>query len=376
MELRALAVTPADAAVFQEFAGHLLYPTPVLQASQDELQRNQGSQPLLWSQGISGDWPILLASIDSEDGIPTLRQLFAAHHYWRRRGMMVDLVVVNEHPSGYTQEIEEQMLDAMYASNEPDALDSPGGVFFRRGDQLDPAVRLMLRATARVHVGCDGRTLARILETLPPASPVGAPHAVGASRPTDAAVIAPEAHRADTPPESPAQSVLAFDNGIGGMTSEGAYQIRVVGDSIPPAPWANVIANERGGFLVSERGAGTVWAGSSYFFRLTPWHNDPVSDPPGDTIYLRDDASGELWSATPAPVRSDLPYTVVHGQGTSVFTHARDGIATRLTLGLADDAAVKLSLLHITNESSTPRRLTVTAYTEWTLGALREHTQH
>ncbi len=51
---------------------------------------NTGAQPLLWSQGISGDWPILLARIRTADGIPTIAQLFAAHHYWRRHGMMVD----------------------------------------------------------------------------------------------------------------------------------------------------------------------------------------------------------------------------------------------------------------------------------------------
>jgi cyclic beta-1,2-glucan synthetase len=386
MELRELSVTPADAAVFQEIAGHLLYTNPALQAPQAELQQNHGSQPLLWSQGISGDWPILLASIDSEDGMPTLRQLFAAHHYWRRRGMTVDLVIVNEHPSGYTQEIEEHMLDAMYASNEPGELDKPGGVFFRRGDQLEPAVRLMLRATARVHIKCDGRTLARIFESLPAihaAQVAQAAHVPHIPRDVALAGNAPEAppltsESAATPAIATADagSTLAFDNGIGGLTADGAYQIRVTGDRVPPAPWANVIANEHGGFLVSERGAGSAWAGSSYFFRLTPWHNDPVSDPAADIIYLRDEANGELWSATPAPVRSDLPYTVTHQQGASVFAHARNGISTRLTLGLVSDAAVKLSLLQITNESSTPRRLTVTAYTEWTLGALREHTQH
>ena len=48
--------------------------------------RNRGSQPLLWAIGLSGDWPILLATHRSADGLPTLRQLLAAHHYWRRRG--------------------------------------------------------------------------------------------------------------------------------------------------------------------------------------------------------------------------------------------------------------------------------------------------
>lgn len=400
MELRELGVTPADAAVFQDMAGHLLYPHAGLRVKQAEARENRGSQPLLWAQGISGDWPILLASIDTEEGIPTLRQLFTAHHYWRRRGMMVDLVILNEHPSGYTQDLEGHMMDAMYASNEPYALDTPGGVFLRRGDQLNSETRRMLRGTARVHVACDGRSLSRVLEdagtalTQASARPPQAPPAPRRAERPSAVVAegwqaAPEDARAaiENPGEDavPAEATggvalgnpgVAFDNGIGGLTPEGAYRMRVRDNHLPPAPWANVVANETGGFIVSERGPGSTWAGSSYFFRLTPWHNDPVSDPPADVIYLRDEATGELWSATPAPIASELPYVVTHQQGASVFVHRRAAIATELTIGLAPQGAVRVSVLRITNESAEPRRLSVTSYAEWNLGTLREHTQH
>ena len=63
--------------MFQELAGHLFYSNPELRVAQDELRRGQGSQAVLWGAGVSGDWPILLATIDSPDGLPTLRQLFA-----------------------------------------------------------------------------------------------------------------------------------------------------------------------------------------------------------------------------------------------------------------------------------------------------------
>nr|MBA3555824.1 hypothetical protein [Gemmatimonadales bacterium] len=174
----------------------------------------------------------------------------------------------------------------------------------------------------------------------------------------------------------PERDKVPFENGLGGLTAEGEYEIRVRGDRLPPAPWANVVANPRGGFVVTERGAGFTWAENSHFLRLTPWHNDPVSDPIGDAVYLRDEVSREVWCPTPAPVRNDRPYTVRHGTGTSSFSHEHDGLATTLTLGLAEHEAVKLSLLRIVNLQRRPRRLTLTAYAEWTLGALREHTQH
>ena len=53
-----------------------------------------------------------------------------------------------------------------------------------------------------------------------------------------------------------------------------------------------------------------------------------------------------------------------------------DGISTRYTLGLPEDAAVRLGVLQVTNTGERGRRLTITTYVEWTLGVLREHTQH
>ncbi|HSP18646.1 MAG TPA: glucoamylase family protein, partial [Myxococcaceae bacterium] len=95
IELRELNTSSIDAGVFQQLAGALFFADPLLRAPEAELAGNQGSQPMLWAVGLSGDWPILLATIDSTEGLPTLRQLLSAHQYWRRRGMMVDLVILN-----------------------------------------------------------------------------------------------------------------------------------------------------------------------------------------------------------------------------------------------------------------------------------------
>ncbi|MFL5381563.1 MAG: GH36-type glycosyl hydrolase domain-containing protein [Longimicrobiaceae bacterium] len=405
VELRELGVTPAEAAVFQELAGHLFYATPELRAPAAELLANRGSQPLLWAGGVSGDRPIVLAALATPEGLPTLRQLFAAHHYWRRRGMGVDLVVVDEQGAGYLQPLSDGIADALATSSDAGARDQPGGVFVYRRELLPADQLRMLRATARLHLECDGRSLGRILAArLAPDEPAGEgepdpvvvrpperrivpapalrrPHGGGSAPPSGAPAL--PARRASDgsgsaeggagPESSPA---LRFDNGYGGLTAEGDYEVRVRGDRVPPAPWANVVANPRGGFLVTERGGGCTWAENSYFYRLTPWHNDPVSDPPGEVLYLRDEESGELWSATPAPVRRDDAYVVRHGAGWSSFAHEHAGIAAELTLAMAGDDAVKVSTLRVANRGAAPRRISLTAYVEWTLGVLREHTQH
>jgi cyclic beta-1,2-glucan synthetase len=168
---------------------------------------------------------------------------------------------------------------------------------------------------------------------------------------------------------------LQFHNGFGGFNAAKEYELTLSGDELPPAPWINVIANESGGFIVSEAGAGPIWAINSSQFRLTPWHNDPVCDRPGDCIYLRDDGAGEVWTATPAPIRESSPYSVRHGAGYSVFEHSHNGIETSLRVGVPTDDPVKLQLLTVTNTTAESRSLTIATYVEWVLGTDRETTR-
>ena len=406
IELRELGITPASAAVFQEIATQILYRGGSMAPPLDELRRNRGSQPVLWANGISGDKPIVLATIDSIDGLPTLRELFAAHRYWRRRGLDVDLVVINAHPYDYLQELRDSITEAMVAANDATTIDQPGGVFVRRREAFTADDFLMLSATARVHVRCDGRPLTRVLAGAEPRAKEGEAEngvvtpARGSDRITPAYVattekagpiasivsalrplvtpLLPRTTRARVRSAdglSPAEP-LQFNNGIGGFDENGDYLIDVQASNLPPAPWVNVIANQQGGFIVSERGSGCTWAENAYFYRLTPWHNDPVSDPSSDAIYIKDLDSGALWSATPAPVRAEVGYRVRHSPGCSVFESDHDGIHSELLVGMADEAALKLSLLRLTNNSDAARKLSLTAYVEWTLGARREDTQY
>ncbi|WP_277949369.1 hypothetical protein [Chromatium okenii] len=78
-------------------------------------------------------------------------------------------------------------------------------------------------------------------------------------------------------------------------------------------PWINVIANPQFGLLISETGAGYTWSRNSQANRLTPWSNDPVSDPPGEAFYLRDAVSGAAWSPLPAPCPAPVNYQTRHG---------------------------------------------------------------
>ncbi len=138
------------------------------------------------------------------------------------------------------------------------------------------------------------------------------------------------------------------------------------------------MANPKFGAFVSESGTEVVWGSNSQSDRLTPWFNDPVTDPPGSAIYIRDDDLGAVWSPTPQPIREKDAYRIGHGHGYTRFEHNSHAIEQRLLHFVpADDAGglpVRLQRLRLRNRSSRRRRLTVTAYTMLVLGSDPEKT--
>ncbi|MDB5870777.1 MAG: glycosyl transferase, partial [Ramlibacter sp.] len=174
------------------------------------------------------------------------------------------------------------------------------------------------------------------------------------------------------PPEAATPANLEFFNGTGGFDNDGREYVTVLGPgTTTPAPWINVIANPSFGFQVSAEGSGYTWSQNSRENQLTPWSNDPVCDPAGEALYVRDEDSGALWCATAQPMRDGGHYVARHGFGYSKFTRQANGIALALVQYVALSDPVKISRLTLTNRSGQPRRLSVTAYAEWVLGAAR-----
>src|SRR2546422_2054389 len=175
------------------------------------------------------------------------------------------------------------------------------------------------------------------------------------------------------PEAAPPRLDLEFFNGLGGFAADGREYVTVLGEGQwTPAPWVNVVANPSFGFQVSESGGGYTWSVNSRENQLTPWSNDPVCDPPGETLYIRDEESGEWWGRPAVPIREEASTCLVrHGQGYSRFEHTSHGIALDLLQLVPPEDPVKILRLVIENRSGRARRLSVTAYVEWVLGASR-----
>ncbi|MBZ0131441.1 MAG: cyclic beta 1-2 glucan synthetase, partial [Rhodocyclaceae bacterium] len=359
--LRQLNAGLGDAQLYEHMATALLYPNASLRAEPAVLRGNRRGQSGLWGQSISGDLPIVLLQIASEARIEMVRQLVQAHAYWRQKGLAVDLVIWNEDRAGYRQALQEQILGLVAVGVEAQVMDRPGGIFVRSAEQISEEDRTLFQTVARVILSDSRGTLAEQVNR-PAAAAVRVPR-----------LVPKKSHPAEPPAafELP-QHDLILSNGIGGFTPDGReYVITTTPGQRTPAPWANVLANPRFGSVVSESGQAYTWGENAHEFRLTPWHNDPVSDSSGEAFYLRDEESGHFWSPTPLPRRGATPYVSRHGFGYSVFEHTEGGIRSELWVYVAHDAAIKFSVLKVRNASGRPRRLSATGYVEWVLGDLR-----
>ncbi|MCU0463544.1 MAG: cellobiose phosphorylase [Anaerolineae bacterium] len=366
LTLNQLEMETAELARIQHVLSRLLFPHAGLRAAPDVLNANMLGQSGLWQYGISGDLPILLVRVGDINELAIISELLRAHLYWRDQHVNVDLVILNQRDSSYSQELQGQLYRLIMRMNSTPHLNQRGGIFILNADQMSPADRTLLETVARVVLDGQRGTLG---EQLPPITvqTVALP-------PLKASVSMMD--DPEPTPVLPRPTDLQFDNGWGGFSPDGkTYVMYLPAGEWTPAPWINVIANPEFGFLVSEAGAGYTWAGNSGENRLTPWNNDPVGDRAGEALYLRDEETAEVWSPTPYPSRDDQPYIARHGAGYSEFEHHSNGLKQRTQLFAALDSPVKIIRLRLENTWSRPRRITVTYYAEWVLGVSRTASQ-
>ena len=364
---RHLRTSEEDAQQLQQLASHMLYPNPRFRAPANVLRENRLGQSRLWTYGISGDLPILLVTIGDMRDADLVHDALLAHTYWNLHGFKADLVILDEEAAGYEQPLRDNLRGIIQANSQYTGTDQPGGVFLRSAGQMPAEDLTLLLAVARVVLVASRGPLAKQLASGAEVVKLPAPRTAG--------------RKAEEEPSQPLPFMeLPYFNGLGGFTPDGREYATYLGpDTSTPSPWINVMANPRFGALVSESGQGFAWYGNSQSNRLLPWSNDPVIDPSGDAIYIRDEELGVLWTPTPAPIRELDAYRTRHGQGYTVFEHNSHAIQQELVTFVPVDESgglpVRVQRLRLRNQSSRRRILRVTFYAEWVLGGSREDSQ-
>jgi cyclic beta-1,2-glucan synthetase len=374
---RHLNASEADAQVYGRMAGSLIYGSALRRAAPSVIARNRLGQAGLWRFGVSGDLPIVLLRIGDMHRVNLVRQVLQAHAYWRMKGLVVDLVIVNEDFSGYRAELHDRIMGLINTGSDAQVMDKPGGVFVKRIEELSEEDRVLFETVARIVLTDTTDTLAEQLERHVLVERMverraAAERNIDRLKPLRRSAVGP--HQALPPRER------IFCNGLGGFTPDGhEYVITLEPGQSTPLPWVNVIASPHIGTVVSESGSTYTWVENAHEFRLTPWYNDPVSDSSGEAFYIRDEESGVFWSPSllseSVLAKSPSGYVCRHGFGYSVFEHDEGGIASEMLIYVAMDAPVKFVVVKLKNHSGRARKLSLTGYWELVLGEWRHANQ-
>jgi cyclic beta-1,2-glucan synthetase len=266
-------------------------------------------------------------------------------------------VILNEHPVSYLDEMHAQLTAILDNGPWRTWKHQSGGAYLLRGDRMAAPERILLAAVARAVLSGERGELQNQLDRPDPEWPEP-PELVPAAERTPATA---EPAEIEAPP-------LALANGMGGFADEGRdYVIVLETDQETPLPWANVIANAGFGTVVTASGSACTWSENSRENRLTPFANDPVSDPTAEALFVRDDETGEAWSPAPGPMPRGTPdgrFVVRHSAGLTRFSRVARGLRHDLDVFVDAKDPVKFTLFTLTNESGRARRLSVFAYNE------------
>lgn len=363
MSSKYLNLKNSDVDSFDHMLSSMIFLSPQRKNYSKFIQMNQKGQSGLWEHGISGDLPIMLVSIKLPENIDMVKKMINAHAYYKTKGLRSDLIIINEEEASYNAPLQSMIKDMVLTSNSRDILEAPGGIFIKNLSQLKEEDLFLFYSAARVIINAElGNIKSQIKNIIienqiPQLETKRLSYEVAFSN--------------DITPE------LSFFNSYGGFNkNDNGYTILLNDNTKTPAPWINVISNKSFGFTISESGAGFTWADNSRENKLSTWSNDAVSDTPSEIIYLRNDATGNIFSPTPLPIREKEPYKIVHNMGHTTFSHKSNGVAqTYTTFVPVESEKIKISIVTLENLSTTTQELSVFHYIRPVLGVSEQFSE-
>ncbi|MCR4373688.1 MAG: carbohydrate-binding protein, partial [Acidobacteria bacterium] len=137
--LRHLNISADEAVLFERLASRVLGTDGTLRATADIVAANTLGQSELWPHSISGDLPILLVRVFADDDVVLVRQVLQAQEYWRLKGLSADVVIINEHPIGYLDEMQASLAAVLDDGPWSTWQHRPGGAYLLRADRMGHA---------------------------------------------------------------------------------------------------------------------------------------------------------------------------------------------------------------------------------------------
>ena len=344
-----------------KLGGALLYGAGSEANRQKNIAVDESAAEIALPADLPHNLPLLAFNVSEDKDLNAAKTLLQAYWYFRKHRLPCNMVLLNQ--SAFREDLDHLLSLSQIPTEDNGESQQLGQVRILEGMDLSDEQIQWMYGRSRMTLNGDLASGSAALFHEP----------ISRTTSNDTPSYGPAQSNAEVIGLSPEK--LQFDNGIGGFSADGTeYVLRLSSQDekpcmLPPMPWVNVVSNESAGFLITETGAGYTWVGNSRENRLTPWYNDPVSDPHGEALYLRDEDSGVFWSPTPGPACRQGAYEVRHGFGYTTFRHESHELSQEVTKFVPPDAPLVVTRVKLCNKSNRPRRLSLFAYHTWELSA-------
>ncbi len=160
-----------------------------------------------------------------------------------------------------------------------------------------------------------------------------------------------------------------FKTRYGYFTDEGDFTIT---DVRTPAPWINVLTNGRYGAVYSQSGSGYSFYIDASRSALTRWVQDLVSDDHGKYLYILDEDTRELFSATYQPVKHPGDYRVIYSPGLVKYITSFERFTVETTIFVSAEHDAEVMMLEILNKRNFSMNISIYSYFELLMGTLAD----
>ncbi|MFA5262722.1 MAG: glucoamylase family protein [Opitutaceae bacterium] len=146
------------------------------------------------------------------------------------------------------------------------------------------------------------------------------------------------------------------------LSGEGESVMRVFTNPTTPAPEVHLLSNGRYHVVISSAGGGySRW----HDLAVTRWREDATRDCWGTFVYLRDQATGDFWSAAYQPtLRATRNYEAIFTQARAEFRQHHAGLEIHTEISVSPEDDVELRRITIVNRSPVERVIELTSYAE------------
>jgi cyclic beta-1,2-glucan synthetase len=361
--LKHLQIDYEEEILIQKLISKIEYPNYELK----NIDSNKYSQDIelnnMWKFSISGNNKFVLLKINSDENLQLVKTLLKAHEYCRLKNYKFEVVIIVNEKVSYLEEVYKAVNSIIENSLSNPYKNEEFGIYSLRGNELSEKELTTFEILSSIILDNELGTLTEQLGLTKNQSEETNYYANNniqqlKTDPINQSLIEPE-H-------------LEFFNGYGGFKNDGSvYEIKLNKHHTTPMPYSNILANQHFGTLVTESTLGNTWNINSQLNKLTNWTNDPISNDPGEIVYIKDKDSNNIWSATLLPCKTDANYTTEHTQGKSTFKTQYESIETETTVYVPQKDKVKIIAVKIKNNSNKKRNLQLTYYVEWALNNIR-----